>query len=47
MDHFGWPQLEIVIVMLAGFAVNFGVLVAAVWIGLTLWHRGAGSRVHK
>jgi hypothetical protein len=39
MTHFGWPEVGIVLAMLAGLVVQTGFIVAAVYIALHLWHR--------
>jgi hypothetical protein len=50
MDHFGWPELGIVGAMvatlLANVALQLGIVVAGVWIALTLWHRSPRRHEH-
>jgi hypothetical protein len=39
MTHFGWPEVGIVLAILASLVVQTGIIVAGVWMALYLWHR--------
>jgi hypothetical protein len=39
MGHFAWPEVGIAVLMIGNLALQLGIVVAGVRIGLTLWHR--------
>jgi len=43
MNSLGWPELGVTLgmiaVMIGSLALQVGIVVAGVWIALTLWHR--------
>jgi len=44
MRQFSWPEIGIVLAMLASLALQVGIVVAGVWIALVLWHRRSSRR---